>query len=122
MHAGRILREQRFKACLDLVHHSSGREIRVDQIAEIQHARVAPIAAVASLELFRAATDALSENGFRDIQILHIVNFIPALAFQAFCPEGGVVEHGNHTQDLLVVLVFSQCLDVGIQEGNVLLL
>ena len=50
------------------------------------------------------------------------VNFIPALAFQAFCPEGGVVEHGNHTQDLLVVLVFSQCLDVGIQEGNVLLL
>ena len=122
VHPGGILRQQRLKAGLDLVAHPLGREVGVDQIAEVQHARIAPIAAVAGLELCRAIRYAVGEDGFRNVKILHVVNLVPPLTRQPLGPDRGVVEHRDDAQHLLIVFVFSQCLDVSLQEGNVLVL
>ena len=122
VHPGGILRQQRLKAGLDLIAHPLGREVGVDQIAEVQHARIAPIAAVAGLELCRAIRYTVGEDGFRNVKILHVVDLVPPLTRQPLGPDRGVVEHRDDAQHLLVVFVFSQCLDVSLQEGNVLVL
>ena len=75
----------------DLIHHFFRRIITVYQIAEIQHFRITPVAAEALLDqvgafLFRC------ENGFSNVQILDIVNLVPALVLiQTFCLDAWII-------------------------------
>ena len=114
------MREKRFEAGLDLVGHALGREVGVDEVTEIQHTRIAPVAAVAALKSCCAIADAFCENGFCNIEVLHIVDLIPALTFQTLRANGCVIEHRDYAQDLLVVFVFAQRFDISLQEWHIL--
>ena len=80
IHPGRILCNQRIKVAFNLVKQPLRREIRVYQIAEIQYLRISPISAIPFLYLGKLFLLAFAKNRFRDIQILNIVNLIPALS------------------------------------------
>ena len=75
----------------DLIHHFLRRIITVYQIAEIQHFWIAPVAAETLLDQV-SALFFRCENGLSNVQILDIVNFIPALVLiQTFCLDAWII-------------------------------
>ena len=119
VHPRRVLADQAVKVGLHLVQHLSGRIVAVDQVTEIQHFGIAPVAAVAPLDQGQALLLA-GEQGLGDVQILDVVDLVPLLGVvQALGLDAGVIQHDDDLQDLLVVLVVAQGLGVGVQEGNV---
>ena len=96
VHSRRVLAYQAVKIGLHLVQHFPRRVVAVDQIAEIHHFRIAPVAAVPSLNQGQTGI-VLRKKGFGDVQILNVVDFVPLLAVvQALGLDAGMVQHDDH--------------------------
>ena len=60
---------------------------------------------------------------FSNIQILYVVYFVPfSPVCDRECFQFGIIKQGDNAQHLLVVFIVSQCLTIGIEEGDILVL
>ena len=118
-HSRGVLGQQRFKAGLHFRHQLFRREIGVDQIAVIQQLGIPPVAAIAPLHQGKLPLRILLEHGRGNVQILNVIDLVPFLPVQPFCLDVGRIQHGDHAEHLLVILVVAQSGAVRIQEGHI---
>ena len=77
LHSGRILRKECLKLRLHLVNKFLGREIGIDEIAEVEHLRETPIPAETAIEL--GADLLIGKDGLSDVEVLLVVDLVPLL-------------------------------------------
>ena len=118
-HSGGILGQEFGEVSLDLIDQALRRIIRVHQIAKIDQSGIAPVSTVPSLQQGDLLVRIRVEDRFGNIQILNIVDLIPEFSVQTFCHDSGIIQHSDHAQNLLVVLILPQSSLVRIQERNI---
>ena len=106
------------KVSTHLITHSFGWEKRIDQITEIQHLWETPVPAVPHMILMQTIIFR-RENGLGNVLILDIIDFIPWLVTDGQRFEIGLIQQGNHTQDLLIILIIAHHLAISVQERHI---
>lgn len=118
-HSGGIFAKEGLKVGFHLVNHSSSGEVGVDKIAEIKQFGITPIAAIALLDLFQLLLRG-GEYCLSNTEILHIVDLIPE-AIDRKCLDSTFVYQRDNAKHLLVILVFTEHLDIGIKEREIVI-
>ena len=113
-----ILGKERGEAVPHFVDHAGRREIRIHQIAEIQHLGEAPVPAVAPVEAAEHLF-VVGEQGFGDVQVGRVIDLIPLCVPYRQGLEIAVVEEGDHPEHLFVILIVTHALAIGVEEGEV---
>ncbi len=118
-HPGWVIAEQRLEIGFHLLlHHAATREVRIDEVAEIEHSRIAPITAETLLHLFEARRGgAKMVSAMR--RSLNIVYLIPMHPGDGKRLQIAGIYEGDHTQHLLVVFVLAEHLYIGLEEREV---
>ena len=117
-HATGILCQELVKVGTHLVTHSLRWEKRIDQITEVQHFGETPVPAVPHMILVQTVIIG-REYGLGNILILHIIDFVPRLVSDGQRFEISLIQQGNHTQDLLVILIIAHHLAISVQERHI---
>ena len=121
IHARRIFGQKGVKVGFHLGFHLLTRKVGVYQIAVVQHLWKTPMPTIAIVIPLEHLV-IFSENGFCNVQVLHIVYLVPLLITNVKCLEIGFVQERNHAQHLFVIFVIAQSLTISIKKRNVLCL
>ena len=121
LHARGILRQQGIEIAAQFVFHALRGEIGIHQIAEVEHLREAPEAAIAPV-VFSDHVLIVGKECLGDIQVLLVVDLIPPLVAYRQGFDVMAVQQRDDAEHVLVVLVIAHRLRIGIEEGHILVL
>ena len=118
-HARGIFGDEGGEEGLHLFYNARRAEIGVDQIAEVKHGREPPETAVAAV-VFAQNVAFVGEDGFGDVEILLVVDLIPFHIADRKSFQIAAAEEGYYAEHVFVVFVVAQCLHVGVEKRNIL--
>ena len=118
-HAARVLGQEDVEVGFHLLLHPLRREVRIDEIAEIEELRISPVAAVSSEHQINSLVIVRAEECLGYVEVLDVIYLIPLLARQALCLDDRRIDHRDDLEDLLVVLVEAERALVRLEERHV---
>ena len=65
----------------------SSNEDKINQITEIRHLGITPVSTVTPLHQDKLVFCIVCEDGFGDVKILEIIDFVPRLPLESFSPK-----------------------------------
>ena len=119
-HSGRILCKQCVKVRSQLIFHSLRRKVRIYKITEIHKLGIAPVSAVSTLKKLYTLIFIGNKHGFCNVQILNVINLVPELTAEPLSLDLGIVEHGDDSENLLVIFVLTKSTLIGLKERNIM--
>ena len=116
-HARRILRQEIFRVGCNFVKQLLRREVGINQITKINQLGITPITAVTPLNQREFLVIVGREHRLGNIQILNIVNLVPAQRFfaaaqsiQTLGANLRLVKNHDDAQNLFIILIVAQSL------------